>query len=74
MKNIPNGDLENTVKKRNFDENVLAMVAMNIEYFEKMTRKWFETKIIAEGLKDVNSGNTFDGDVAISNIKNKYGI
>ena len=74
MKNIPNGDLENTVKKRNFDENVFALVAMNIEYFEKMTREQYEAKIIAEGLKDVNSGDTIDGDVAISNIKNKYGI
>ena len=47
---------------------------MNVEYFEKMTSEWFDAKIIAEGLKDVNSGNTIDGDVAISNIKNKYGI
>ncbi len=69
MKNIPNGDLENTVKKRNFEENVFALVAMNIVYFEKMTRKCFEAKMIVEGLKDVNSGNTIDGDVAISNIK-----
>ncbi len=74
MKNIPNGDLENTVKKRNFEENVLAPVAMNVEYFEKMTRECFDAKKIAEGLKDVNSGNTIDEDVAISNIKNKYGI
>ena len=69
MKNIPNGDLENTVKKRNFEENVFALFAMNIVYFEKMTRKCFEAKMIVEGLKDVNSGNTIDGDVAISNIK-----
>ena len=34
----------------------------------------YEAKKILEGLKDVKSENTVEGDAAISNIRNKYGI
>ena len=37
-------------------------------------RKTDEAKTILDGLKDVKSGNTVEGDTAISNIKSKYGI
>lgn len=33
-----------------------------------------EAKTILDGLKDVKSKNTVEGDTAISNIKSKYGI
>ena len=47
---------------------------MDIDYYEKTMRKMYEAKTILEGLKDVKSGNTVDGDTAISNIRSKYGI
>ena len=33
-----------------------------------------EAKTVMEGLNDIKEGRTVDGDTAISNIKNKYGI
>ena len=50
------------------------LVVMDIDYYEKTMRKMYEAKTILEGLKDVKSGNTIDGDTAISNIRSKYGI
>ena len=47
---------------------------MDIEYYEKTMRKMDETKSILDGLEDAKSGNTVDGDTAISNIRSKYGI
>ena len=41
---------------------------------KKTMRKMDEAKTILDGLKDVKSGNTVEGDTAISNIKSKYGI
>ena len=37
-------------------------------------RKMDEATTIQDGLKDVKFGNTVEGDAAISNIRNKYGI
>ncbi len=34
----------------------------------------YEAKTILDGLEDAKSGNTVDGDSAISNIRSKYGI
>ena len=50
------------------------LVVMDIDYYEKTMRKMYEAKMILEGLEDVKSGNTIDGDIAISNIRSKYGI
>lgn len=50
------------------------LVVMDIEYYEKTMRKMDEAKTILDGLKDVKSENTVEGDAAISNIRNKYGI
>ena len=50
------------------------LVVMDIDYYEKTMRKMYEAKMILEGLEDVKSGNTIDGDTAISNIRSKYGI
>ena len=47
---------------------------MDIDYYENTMSKMYEAKTILEGLKDVKSGNTVDGDTAISNIRSKYGI
>ncbi|WP_295752359.1 type II toxin-antitoxin system Phd/YefM family antitoxin [uncultured Holdemanella sp.] len=50
------------------------LVIMDIDYYEKTMRKMYEVKMILEGLEDVKSGNTVDGDIAIFNIRSKYGI
>lgn len=47
------------------------LVVMDIDYYE---RTMYEAKTILDGLEDVKSGNTVDGDTAISNIRSKYGI
>lgn len=85
MQIIPMRDLKNTVEveRRCAEENGPVfvtkngygrLVVMDIDYYEKTMRKMYEAKTILEGLKDVKSGNTIDGDTAISNIRSKYGI
>ncbi len=85
MQIIPMRDLKNTVEveRRCAEENGPVfvtkngygrLVVMDIDYYEKTMRKMYEAKTILEGLKDVKSENTVDGDTAISNIRSKYGI
>lgn len=85
MQIIPMRDLKNTVEveRRCAEENGPVfvtkngygrLVVMDIDYYEKTMRKMYEAKTILEGLKDVKSGNTVDGDTAISNLRSKYGI
>lgn len=85
MKIIPMRDLKNTVEIERLcaEENGPVfvtkngygrLVVMDIEYYEKTMRKMDEAKTILDGLKDVKSENTIEGDAAISNIRNKYGI
>lgn len=84
MKIIPMHDLKNTaeVERRCAEENGPVfvtkngygrLVVMDIDYYETM-RKMDEATTILDGLKDVKSGNTVEGDTAISNIRSKYGI
>ena len=47
---------------------------MDIDHYEKTMRKMDEATTILEGLKDIKSGNTVEGDTAISNIRSKYNI
>ena len=85
MKIIPMRDLKNTVEveRRCAEENGPVfvtkngygrLVVMDIDYYEKTMRKMDEAKTILDGLKDVKSENTVEGDTAISNIRNKYDI
>ena len=85
MKIIPMRDLKNTVEVERLcaEENGPVfvtkngygrLVVMDIDYYEKTMRKMNEAKTILDGLKDVKSENTVEGDTAISNIRNKYGI
>lgn len=85
MQIIPMRDLKNTVEVERLcaEENGPVfvtkngygrLVVMDIDYYEKTMRKMYEAKTILEGLKDVKSGNTVDGDTAISNVRSKYGI
>lgn len=85
MQIIPMRDLKNTVEveSRCAEENGPVfvtkngygrLVVMDIDYYEKTMRKMDEATTILDGLKDVKSGNTVEGDTAISNIRSKYGI
>lgn len=85
MKIIPMRDLKNTVEIERLcaEENGPVfvtkngygrLVVMDIDYYEKTMRKMCEAQTILDGMEDIKSGNTLDGDTAISNIKNKYGI
>lgn len=85
MKIIPMRDLKNTVEIERLcaEENGPVfvtkngygrLVVMDIDYYEKTMRKMDEAKTILDGLKDIKSGNTVEGDTAISNIRNKYDI
>ena len=85
MQIIPIRDLKNTVEveRRCAEENGPVfvtkngygrLVVMDIDYYEKTMKKIDEARLILDGLNDVKSGNTVDGDTAISNIRSKYGI
>ena len=85
MKIIPMRDLKNTVEVERLcaEENGPVfvtkngygrLVVMDIDYYEKTMRKMDEATTILDGLKDVKSGNTVEGDTAISNIRRKYDI
>lgn len=85
MQIIPMRDLKNTVEveRRCAEENGPVfvtkngygrLVVMDIDYYEKTMRKMDEATTILDGLKEVKSGNTVEGDTAISNIRSKYGI
>ena len=85
MQITPMRDLKNTVEveRRCAEENGPVfvtkngygrLVVMDIDYYEKTMRKMDEATTILDGLKDVKSGNTVEGDTAISNIRSKYGI
>lgn len=85
MKIIPMRDLKNTVEIERLcaEENGPVfvtkngygrLVVMDIDYYEKTMRKMDEAITILDGLKDVKSENTVEGDAAISNIRSKYGI
>lgn len=85
MKIIPMCDLKNTVEVERLcaEENGPVfitkngygrLVVMELDYYEKNMRKMDEAKTILDGLKDVKSENTVEGDTAISKIRSKYGI
>lgn len=85
MQIIPMRDLKNTVEieRRCAEENgpiyitkngYGRLVVMEIEYYERIMRKLYEAKIVSEGLNDIESGRTADGDAAIDEIRGKYGI
>ena len=85
MQIIPIRDLKNTVEveRRCAEENGSVfitkngygrLVVMDIDYYEKTMRKMDEAKSILDILEDAKSGNTVDGDTAISNIRSKYGV
>ena len=47
---------------------------MDIEYYEQTMRKVYEAKQISEGLSDLASGKTVDGNDVRKRMTEKYGI
>lgn len=85
MKIIPMRDLKNTVEVERHcaEENGPVyvtkngygrLVVMDIEYYERTMQKMYEAKTLMEGLEDVKTGQTIEGEKAISDIRRKYGI
>ena len=85
MQIIPMRDLKNTVEIERLcaEENgsvfvtkngYWRLVVMDIEYYEKTMQKMYEAKAIEEGLDDVASGKTLDGDEVIKSIRGKYDV
>lgn len=85
MQIIPMRDLKNTVEveRRCAEENGPVyvtkngygrLVVMDIDYYERTMRKMYEAKAVMEGLEDVKAGRTVDGDTAIGDIRNRYGL
>ena len=50
------------------------LVVMDIEYYEKVMSKIYEAKLVNEGLSEIESGKTVDGDSVRSRMAEKYGI
>lgn len=48
--------------------------AMNYDFYEKTMKEIYESKTILDGIEDMKNGKTTDGDVAISKIRDKYGL
>lgn len=85
MQIIPMRDLKNTVEVERLcaseDGPVYVtkngygrLVVMDIEYYERTMQKVFEAHAIMEGLKDVEAGHVVDGDIALRDVREKYGI
>lgn len=85
MQIIPMRDLKNTVEveRRCAEENGPVfvtknrygrLVVMDIEYYERIMQKMYETKVVMEGIQDMKAGRVQDGHTAIGNIRSKYGI
>lgn len=50
------------------------LVVMDIEYYEKTMSKIHEATLLNEGLSDIESGKTIEGDSVRKMITEKYGI
>ena len=85
MQIIPMRDLKNTVEveRRCAEENGPVfvtkngygrLVVMDIEYYERTMQKMHEASAILEGLDDVKSGRTLDGESAVRDIRRRYGL
>ncbi len=50
------------------------LVVMDIDYYEKTMGKIYEAKLINDGLCDVETGTTVDGDSVRARMAEKYGV
>jgi PHD/YefM family antitoxin component YafN of YafNO toxin-antitoxin module len=78
-------DFKNTVEveRRGAEENGPVyvtkngygrLVVMDIEYYERTLQKMYEAKAVLDGLADLKSGKTVDGESTMSELRGKYGI
>lgn len=85
MQIIPMKDLKNTaeVERRCVDEQgpifvtkngYGRLVVMDIDFYNRTLAEFLEDKAILEGLNDVRLGRVVDGETAISEIRQKYGV
>ena len=85
MQIVPIRDLKDTVKIENLcaeekgpvfitKNGYGKLVVMEIEYFEKLLNQAFETKIVNDGLSDLENGKTKNGKQALEELKNKYNL
>lgn len=85
MQIIPMRDMKDTVKVEKLCADEAGpvfvtkngygrLVVMDIEYYESTMKKMYEAKTLLEGLQDLKDGKMVEGDVAIDNIREKYGI
>ena len=85
MQIIPMRDLKNTVEveRRCAEENGPVyvtkngygrLVVMDIEYFERTMRKMYEAQALIAGMNDVKADRVLDGDSALKELRNKYGV
>ena len=85
MRIIPMRDLKNTVEveRQCAEENGPVfvtkngygrLVVMDIEYYEAIMRQMAEAKAVMEGVQDLNDGRVQEGEAAIGNIRQKYGV
>ena len=85
MQIIPMRDLKNTVEveRRCAEENGPVyvtkngygrLVVMDIEYYEKTMRKFYEAQALIAGMEDVKNGRVKDGAAVIDGLRDKYGI
>lgn len=49
------------------------LVVMDIEYYEKTLSQIYEAKLLNEGISDIKSGKTVDGEMVRERITKKYG-
>ena len=81
---IPMRDLKNTVeieRRCAAGEPVFVtkngygrLVVMDIEYYEKTMGKIYEAKLVNDGLSDLESSKTVDGDSVRARMAEKYGV
>ena len=85
MKIIPIRDLKNTVEIEKYCSEEQGpvfitkngygrLVVMDIEYYERTMREIEETKLLLDGIKDVQNNNILDGKNTINELRGKYGI
>ncbi len=85
MQIIPMRELKNTVEveRRCAAENGPVyvtkngygrLVVMDIDYYEKTMRKMYEAQALIAGLQDLESGQVKDGQTALDEIRQKYGL
>lgn len=85
MQIIPMRELKNTVEveRRCVEENGPVyvtkngygrLVVMDIDYYERTMRKMYEAKLVAEGIEDIRTGRTVDGDSVMDDIRSRYGL